>query len=99
MVSGDTHQMVPIPPARRQDTVPLRHYSDTHSVRGISVATASKVTQSRGPHSRVQNFFLKPSETPVLLGWSSFQLRMILTAIELSPSSLKVTPVAICGVS
>jgi len=30
----------------------------------------------------------------VLLGWSSFQLHITFTTIELSPASLKVTPVA-----
>jgi len=45
-----------------------------------------------------QNLCLNPSETPVLLGSPSLQLRMIFAEIELCPSSLYVKPVAICGV-
>jgi hypothetical protein len=46
----------------------------------------------------LQNLCLKPSETPVLLGLPSLQLRMILAEIEFFSSSLYVKPVATCGV-
>ena len=42
-----------------------------------------------------QNPCLNPSEMPVLLGSPSFQLRMTFAEIDLSPSMLKVRPVAI----
>jgi hypothetical protein len=47
---------------------------------------------------RGRNFFLSPSETPVLLGSPSFQLRVIFAETEVSESSFYVTPEATCGV-
>jgi hypothetical protein len=58
--------------------------------------TALGAGMPRHSAKRGQNFFLSPSETPVLLGSPSFQLRMIFA--EVSESSLYVTPVATCGV-
>ena len=45
-----------------------------------------------------QNLCLNPSETPVLVGSPSFQLRMIFAEIELVSLTLYVRPVANSGV-